>query len=190
MRIAISCAALALAACAPTAPEAADGRGESASVRGCQAVATSPWRPLSGVEFTVEAVSAGPDCERAVATLVIRDTAGRVLWADARAAGRVMGLSQARDVETMQRAMLEWIDPANSSMSTTAALPDWPANAQGPERGEFPFHPEPEWDRGAYLALRQGGTPMFCYVQGMESLACVALNQGRIDKVGVQSFPG
>jgi len=32
--------------------------------------------------------------------------------------------------------------------------------------------------------------PVFCYVQGMESMACVALQNGEMTKVGVQTFPG
>lgn len=180
----------ALAACAPGAPSQVGDTGQTASVRGCMAVATTPWRPLSGVEFSIEARSAGPDCARAVATLVIRDTQGRALWTDARAAEHVMTLKDARDEQSIRAAMAEWIDPASSTMRTTATLPDWPAGAQGPENGEFPFYPEPHLDRESYEDLRRRNTPMFCYVQGMESLACVAFNENRIEKVGVQSFPG
>jgi hypothetical protein len=31
---------------------------------------------------------------------------------------------------------------------------------------------------------------LFCFVQGMESLACLALQDGALVKVGVQAFPG
>ena len=59
-----------------------------------------------------------------------------------------------------------------------------------PRSGEFPFYPEPYYDRSGYEVLRQSDVPLFCYVQGMESIACVALENGRMEKVGVQSFPG
>jgi hypothetical protein len=32
---------------------------------------------------------------------------------------------------------------------------------------------------------------VFCYVQGMESMACIGLSKdGQMTKIGVQSFPG
>lgn len=186
MRILLTAAALTLVVACTLSAET----GQTASVRGCQAVATAPWRPLSGAEFTIEAHSHGPDCERAVATLSIRDGGGRVLWTDARPTAQVMTLAEARDGEALRRAMAEWVDAANAAMPATGALPDWPAGADGPVSGEFPFYPEPHFDRDAYQELRQRNAPMFCYVQGMESLACVALNQGGVEKVGVQTFPG
>jgi hypothetical protein len=31
---------------------------------------------------------------------------------------------------------------------------------------------------------------MFCYVQGLESLACLVEQDDRLEKIGVQAFPG
>jgi len=31
---------------------------------------------------------------------------------------------------------------------------------------------------------------MYCYVQGMESLACLVISDEGLEKIGVQSFPG
>jgi hypothetical protein len=180
--------ALALAAaCAP-----ANGAGQTASVRGCQAVATDHWRPLSGVEFTIEAFSSGPDCQHAVATIVIRDLQSNVLWADAYVTEHVMSLAGANDAPALQAAMAEWIETDDPAFANTGALPPWPQGADGPsDNSEFPFYLEPEWnDRDGYEALRAGGTPVYCYVQGMESMACLALQNGQLHKVGVQSFPG
>lgn len=56
--------------------------------------------------------------------------------------------------------------------------------------GEFPFYVEEGLDRAAYEAVRGRDAPMFCYIQGMESAACLALEDGRLAKIGVQSFPG
>lgn len=189
MRMFIMAAMLAFAGCAP----ASGGDGQTASVRGCQAVATDHWRPLSGVEFTVEAFSAGPDCGRAVATIVIRDVQGEVLWAEAYAAAHVMVLAGAQDAPGMQGAMAEWIETDDPPFATTAALPPWANGAEGPsaENSEFPFYVEPEWnDREGYEQVRAANTPVYCYVQGMESMACLALQNGQIYKIGVQSFPG
>lgn len=176
-----TCAAtvIAASACAP-----------AASVSGCQTAASAPWRPLGGVEFSVEASSAGPDCEHAVATLVIRDPANRVLWAEAYPAEFVMTLTEAHDAGAMRTALAEWIDSSNHTIATSAAFPEWPANAETPVSGEFPFYPEPGWERDSYEALRARDVPVFCYVQGMESQACLAWDNGGLDKIGLQTFPG
>jgi len=146
---------------------------------------------LSDVEFTVEAFSNGPDCEHAVATIVVRDLQNNVLWADAGPTRYLFGLNEARDAPAMQAALSDWIATDNQAFASSAALPAWPANAESPESGEFPFYVEPEWaDREGYESLRAEGVPIYCYVQGMESLSCVALQNGSMHKVGVQSFPG
>jgi hypothetical protein len=190
MRMMILSAALALAG--GCAPATGAGAGQTASVRGCQAVATAPWRPLSGVEYTIEAFSSGPDCRHAVATIVIRDAQNSVIWAEAYAAAQVMVLAGANDEPALQAAMSEWIETDNPVFAATGALPAWPAGAAGPAgNSEFPFYLEPEWnDRVGYEELRARNAPMYCYVQGMESLACLALQDGQLYKIGVQSFPG
>ena len=86
--------------------------------------------------------------------------------------------------------MREWIAPANNSMQTTAALPAWPENAESPAAGEFPFHVAEGWDRTAYESIRAADRPLLCYVQGMESMGCLAAADGEVTKIGVQSFPG
>ena len=73
---------------------------------------------------------------------------------------------------------------------STADLPVWPAGADAPDAGEFPFYVEEGFDRTGYEGMRAADRAMFCYVQGMESLACVAAVDGRLDKIGVQTFPG
>ncbi len=164
--------------------------GGGVSAGACNATAHQPWRPLSGVEFTVEADARGPDCEHAVATLVIRDVQRNVLWTEAAASEDIAPLAGARTRAAMESALADWINSSKSTMATSSALPDWPADATGPQSGEFPFYPEPGYDRDAYMALRQADAPLYCYVQGMESMACLALTGGALDKVGVQTFPG
>jgi hypothetical protein len=101
-----------------------------------------------------------------------------------------MPLAGARTSAEMEAALADWINSSNSTMATTSALPDWPENASGPQNGEFPFYADAAYDRAAYMTLRQSDAPLFCYVQGMESMACLALAGGTLDKVGVQAFPG
>lgn len=179
-----------LALAAACAPAPSMGEQQTASVRGCIAVATDHWRPDNSVDFAVEAQSFGPDCERALATIVVRDAQGRVQWTESAPTAHVMVLARARDAESMRRALNEWITTSNHTISTSSAFPEWPRGAAAPQNGEFPFYPTEQFDRENYEALRRTNTPVFCYVQGMESQACLALMNGELVKVGVQSFPG
>jgi hypothetical protein len=195
MRILLLVSALALAAaCTRIDQEEAPAGGPAvaaASERACEAVVVQPWRPLSGVEFTVEAISSGPDCEHAVATLAVRDLQHNVLWSEAAPSAHIMVLADAHDEAAMRAALTEWGDASNNTtMQTTSALPDWPQGSDGPVSGEFPFYVEPGYDRDSYLQLRESNVPLFCYVQGMESMGCLALQNGSLNKIGVQSFPG
>lgn len=180
-------AMLALGACSrigdtrPSSPDA---------LHGCQASTTGAWHASTAVTLQVEASSAGPDCAHAVATIAVRDAGGKVLWVDAAASEHLMTLAQAHDLASMQRALADWIDSNNHTIATSSALPDWPQGADAPQNGEFPFYPEQELNRDAYIALRAANVPVFCYVQGMESEACVALQDGAMTKIGVQTFPG
>lgn len=183
MRIFLIAAAFGLAACSPA--EEAENLAAS-----CDARAAVPWE-AGGAQYSVEAATTGPDCARSVATLVIRDGSGVPLYADVHMSEHVMVLAPARDAAAMETALREWADPAgNTTMQTSSALPEWPANAEGPQNGEFPFYPEAGYDRDSYNTLRANNLPLFCYVQGMESMACVALADGQLSKIGVQTFPG
>jgi ABC-type Fe3+-hydroxamate transport system substrate-binding protein len=157
---------------------------------GCDARAASTWA-AGEAQYSVEAMSAGPDCVRAVATIVVRDASGAPLYAEAHLAQHVMVLAPATTEAAMQTALADWSNPANNTtMLTTSALPDWPQGAAGPQNGEFPFYPEPGYDRDTYMAIRAENAPLFCYVQGMESMSCLALRNGALEKIGVQAFPG
>jgi hypothetical protein len=152
---------------------------------GCDANANAEWSGLR-----VEALAAGRDCASAHATLTIKSEAGAALYSETYPAANVMSLAQAGDATAMQAALGDWINSSNHTMSSSGALPDWPANAEAPESGEFPFYPEQAMTRDAYLAIRAADAPLFCFVQGMESQACLALQNGALTKVGVQLFPG
>lgn len=187
MRFILAAAALALtSACtfvAPTATQSAEA--------GCALSVSTPWRPLSGTEFSVEAGTLGADCAKAVATLVIRNVQGDVLWAEAFDATHIMVLAPAHDADAMRTALAEWISPdSNTTMQTTSALPEWPAHADSPQNGEFPFYPAEGMTREEYTQIRAANAPLYCYVQGMESLNCLALRDGALQSVGLQTFPG
>ena len=186
MRAIIIAGASVLAACTM----AVSGGESASSAQGCQAEAVRTWDVADGGAYIINASSAGPDCQHAVATIVVRDGQNDVLWADALAVQHTFGLNEASTPAAMRTALEEWIG-ANTTIMTASELPQWLANTSEPQSGEFPFYPEPEWnDRAAYEEVRARNAPMFCYVQGMESMACLALEHGRLTKIGVQSFPG
>lgn len=178
-------AALMLAACTFSA-----NTGGSQTATGCAATASTQWAPEGGPAFTVEANVSGPDCQHAVATLVIRDAENTVQWAEIYHAEHIMVLAGAADAAAMQTAANEWVAFDNHTMNTTGALPEWPANAEQPQNGEFPFYPETDVTRDIYNTYRTRNLPMYCYVQGMESQACLTWDTDRLVLLGVQSFPG
>jgi hypothetical protein len=94
----------------------------------------------------------------------------------------------ATDAASMEAALNEWIWTPTSE-GRTGDLGDWAEGEPGPG-GEFPFLPE-EWiSREDYLQLRKDNLPVFCHVQGRESLACYQLKNNALEKIGVQAFPG
>ncbi|HVK80035.1 MAG TPA: hypothetical protein VM915_05430 [Verrucomicrobiae bacterium] len=170
-----------LAACAPA---------EEAGVmsEGCDARGAGVW-PVGTENFSAEATSVGPDCARAVATFVIRNASGEAIWADARISADIMTLAPAHDIAAMNAALTDWTTNS-STMQSTSALPEWPANADSPQSGEFPFYLNDGYARESYAAMRAANYPMFCYVQGMESLSCIIYGDGGIEQIGLQTFPG
>ncbi|MGE0046642.1 MAG: hypothetical protein AB7J28_16065 [Hyphomonadaceae bacterium] len=151
----------------------------------CIARAETEWRAGEHI-FNASALTSGPSCAQSAVLLIVRDSEGDIVWTDARPAAHVFGLRDARTATPMQNALSVWIA---QQPRTTASLPDWPAGADGPA-GEFPFRPEEWLDREAYLALRTEGAPMFCYAQGIESLSCLIERDERLERIGVQAFPG
>ncbi|GAM98032.1 hypothetical protein U91I_01662 [alpha proteobacterium U9-1i] len=193
MRLFLVGAALALAACNPSAQPGAEAPvAEVANVSGpnnCPATASTQWR-AGGQTITIDASAQGADCASAQASLVFRGANGAELYAETFEVSQVMVLAAPDSVDDLQRRLNEWISPPGAARDSTDDLPVWEANAQSPVSGEFPFYPEEGLDRAAYTALRAADAPMFCFVQGMESEACLTVQGGSLRKVGVQTFPG
>ena len=185
-------ALMALGACGQTVATApqTDIGAETNAADGCAVSVTTPWRPLSGVEFKTTATTIGATCAEATATLRISYGADQTLYSQDFPTAQVMVLAPAQDNAEMETALTEWLDQSRNVMPTTAQLPPWPAGAAQPAAGEFPFYPEEGVTQAAYEAWRRTGAPMFCFVQGMESMACLAWRDGAMTKIGVQSFPG
>lgn len=196
MRALVMAAGLVLAACGPIAlsggktedapAETAEAGAEGVSAENaCPASAVAAWSGL-----VINASASGESCATAQASISIRDGAGAEILAQTYPAEQVMTLAGAESVEDLQRRLTEWITPAGAAPDSTGDLPEWAANEPNPMSGEFPFYVEEGVDRASYEALRGRNALMYCYVQGMESQACWALENGRFTKIGVQSFPG
>jgi hypothetical protein len=177
-----------LAAAVLTGAAAAEARPPISRV--CSASATVAWAPVRGRFYPTEAFANGQACGTAVVTIVVRARDGKVLWADARPAAEVMTFVEAKTPSKMTAALAEWLTQ-HHTFKSTADLPVWKKGAEAPDAGEFPFYPDAGLDRDAYEQLRAAKLPVFCYVQGMESMACLSLSaDGQIDKIGLQLFPG
>lgn len=190
-RVLALASALLLAACSGPSPDTTSER-KSATLTpnnpsGCEARVTSSWTVGAGTTLSVEARSLGDSCREALATLIIRSPDGTLLWARAYPASDTMVLREVGDVDGMTAALTEWIEVGDK---TTRDLPEWPDEASAPNAGEFPFYPDEGWDAASFSALREQGAPMFCHVQGRESLRCLTSKDGAVSTIGVQTFPG
>jgi hypothetical protein len=163
----------------------------------CNARVSQPWNANAKHKFTLEAISNGPDCNRAVVLLVARDAKGEVQWTLVRRASYVAMFSPeaTKNGKDMPGALKQWlITGLQSDLKTMEKLPDWKKGADGPAEdppAEFPFTVSAELDRDTYLAWRKAKFPLLCFVQGMESELCItSTDQGLVTEVGIQSFPG
>ena len=155
----------------------------------CDAEASGDWSDGENQRFAITASTSGPNCAQSVALLIVRNAAGGVVWTDALPAAHVMGLNGPSTRTPMSSALAEWIG-YGAQGHTTAELPPWPHVNEPPSSNGFEFAPEPWLERSNYLAMRARAQPMFCYVQGLESLACLIISDGGLEKIGVQAFPG
>jgi hypothetical protein len=191
MKLALTIAAsvLALAACQPADTTSAD----AALAAGCAVRAEAPWGPIGASDhpsYRIEAYTNGSICEVAVITMVIRARDGYPAYVWAGEAEQLMGLGDQPDTAAMTKALGEWIDPTASNIQTTGDLPPWDETEGQAKRAEFPFMPAEWLDQETYEAIRTEKAPVYCFVQGMESLNCVALRDGQIEDLGLQLFPG
>jgi ABC-type Fe3+-hydroxamate transport system substrate-binding protein len=179
----LAAAAFVLAACSPAADVASSASPE------CLVTASSVWQPSDSVSMNIDAVAIGPSCDKAAAMIVVRDANG-VAFLESYPVEHVMVLAGADDDAAMRTSLTEWISTASPTYATSGALPDWPQGADFPMSGEFAFYVANDMTREQYLALRERNAPVFCYVQGMESMNCLSLEDGIVTSVGLQTFPG
>ena len=203
--------ALALAACQPqTAPAPAPAAPAPApaaklsplppapSPEGCAMRAQAPWT-RAGEGWQVVGDAMGSDCVGASVTIYLVDPAGGVARtdtfkaADLRAVFGEAAAQPAKDRPSMSAALSSWIAPNDDQLfKSTGNLPPWATARPQPAGagGSFPFTPDVSGDRAAYEKLRNANLPLFCYVQGAETMRCVVVEKGVLRSIGTQSFPG
>ncbi|MEQ1708054.1 MAG: hypothetical protein ABL864_06965 [Terricaulis sp.] len=167
-----ACAALALilAACAPPQPQApAAAVATTRTYAGCTAQSSHDWSAVGSQYYVVEAEATGETCASASATLRIKSRGGVVLFERAYQIADVPLAFNPGNDQTGLRADLEaWTQNA-AETPTADTLPAWPAGAARP-----PYF-QPAVRRGPYEAARGAQGPLFCYPDGAESNACLAL---------------
>jgi hypothetical protein len=155
----------------------------------CNLGVVKAWVPFKGRADGAEAYSNGGACADAIVTIVVR-AQRRALWVDAMPAAQLMTFVEAKTPAKMKAALVDWLAQPHMFKST-GDLPDWKKGTDAPVAGEFPFYPDAGVDQESYAKIRADKLAIFCYVQGMESMACVAIaKDGSASKIGVQTFPG
>ena len=161
-----------------------------AEAGGCKLGVTKSWQPsFGGRAWLSEAYVNGPQCKGGVGTIVLRAPNGKVVWVDAMPTDDLFVFDQAKSGNKMGPAAVDWLTQSHS-FKTTADFPAWKKGADSPVAGEFPFYPDDSVDQATYEDIRAKKQAVFCYVQGMESINCLALVDGDLDSIGVQTFPG
>lgn len=166
----------------------------------CDVTVARAWKVGRKLPYSVEASSVGPDCKRAVALMVVRDGKGEVKYSFSSAAkdiGIFGNLAEApvADKKIMRVALGEWLDVGlSSNQKRLSNYLEWKAGTDGPAENppaEFPFTVSSDVSRETYEEWRKQNVPVFCFVQGMESMRCIVLTKdGSISEVGIQRFPG
>lgn len=180
-------------------PGSGPGSGPGPVMRtdGCRmAVAEDAYHGRAGT-YVLQAAATGDRCEGGPIEISLKTRRGAPVWRFQTSAD-VMFLSQdVKNRADMAEALEEWVAPPSLGLTRTIDLPSWRSGRSGPGTGreEFPFYPAEGITRARYEALRKRSLPMFCPVQGLESLVCLALDETgdkgpEVVTLGYQSFPG
>jgi hypothetical protein len=166
---------LALAACGRAeAPTQEPTPGEKAAtpavqLASCQAQATRQWN-VAGAAYQVEASANGPSCQTAEATIVLRGPDARVLYTATFPISQIpLAFNPNGDEATLGSDLNAWVDNVAPGAAADA-LPAWPAGAERPPTFS------PAVTREAYERARSTRQPIYCFPDGGESNACVALD--------------
>lgn len=169
--------AVALAACSPpsaTSSTSEGARAETAIVgappaAGCMAQASHDWSAVGSQYYIIEAEASGDTCAQANATIRIKSTDGAMLFTRTYPVRDVPLAFNPNNDQTGLREDLEAWTQNTADPATADILPAWPAGAQRPP------HFRPAAPRNHYEAARGAQGALFCFPDGAESNACVAM---------------
>ncbi|MGQ0531512.1 MAG: hypothetical protein ACT4OF_02330 [Caulobacteraceae bacterium] len=163
--------ALGLIACSPAdAPKTAEISAPTEIARsGCNAQASRDWSAVGSQYYVVEAEAHGPTCAEAVATIRIETTEGQVLYTRNYPTRDVpLAFSPNSDQTGLRTEIEEWTQNTSETQRTDE-LPPWPAGAERPPGFQ------PAVTRSVYEHARGNQGALFCYPDGGESNACLAV---------------
>lgn len=161
----------------------------------CKASATHVWQASKVLRFTIEAVTTGKSCDTAVALLIVRNDKDVPLYTFVAPTENVAMLAKDHRTggQTMQQAVTEWISLESNFRKPDFLMP-WPKGSDSPpvkEGEEFAFMVSDQISRDTYEAGRSSGNTLYCFVQGIESEACLsAADSETVTQIGYQPFPG
>lgn len=170
-RLGLGLFALGLIACSPGSetPNTAEIPATSAAASGCEAQASRDWSAVGSQYYVIEAEAHGDTCAEAVATIRIRSVEGQVLYThDYPTRDVPLAFSPNSDQTGLRTEIEAWTQNVSDTQRTDE-LPPWPGGAERPPNFQ------PEVSRNVYEQARGNQGALFCYPDGGESNACVAV---------------
>ncbi|MGD9966433.1 MAG: hypothetical protein AB7T59_07935 [Hyphomonadaceae bacterium] len=163
--------ALSLIACSPPAPPAkTEIPPASETARsGCEATASRDWSAVGSQYYVIEAEAHGAICGEAIATIRIKSTEGEILYTRDHPTRDVALAFNPNSDQTGLRTEIDAWTQNTSESGRTDELPAWPAGAERPPGFQ------PAVTRSVYEQARGNQGALFCYPDGAESNACVAV---------------
>jgi hypothetical protein len=173
---AFALALAALAACSPSGNSGADAAALPAQPT-CTGEASRDWSAVGSQYYLIEASLSGAACERATALMRIRSREGAVLYEREYPMSTLTLAFNVYNRINVAGDLEAWT--ANTAEVATADwLPAWPSGAPNPPGFT------PAVSRSVYEAARGAQGPLFCYPDGGESNACVAMSGDRATYLG------
>lgn len=177
--------ALMLVACSPPAQDSTSQTAQIPStpvapVSGCSVDASRDWSAVGSQYYIIEAEADGANCAEATATMRIKSQQGAVLFERAYPTAQVPLAFAPNGDRTARRAELESWTENTADPATADTLPPWPSRDARPPN----FQPAEGVTRNVYENARGAQGPLFCYPDGGESNACVAMNGDRATLLG------
>ncbi len=171
-RLSLAAAAAALAACTPAEQPSQEASATAPiAPAGCVAEASRDWSAVGSQYYVIEAEASGATCREATATLRITTSEGSVLFERAYPTAQVsLAFAPTSDQSRLREELDAWTENTAEQPSADS-LPAWPARAERPPN----FQPAEGVTRQVYELARGNQSALFCYPDGGESNACVAL---------------